>query len=175
MLKSVLVAVSLALAGPACAADAVAPVRAIMDVATALWSNADGEAGDYFDDAHIGNFSEDVRGLYAEAIKHPAFDTDEETGNPFDYDPIILGQDGCPLDGLTVQAGKTDGVATDVVVRFKRFSCMEGSSDEERNAVSEIHFRVISERGRPVIADVISGEGDDRSSLTGALKDIIGS
>lgn len=173
MLKYLLVAGSLALVGPASAADVSTPVHAIMDVATALWSNTDGEAGDYFDAAHIGNFSKNMQSLYTEATKHPAYDTDEGQGSPFDYDPIILGQDGCPLEGLTIQAGKKDGAATDVVARFKRFACMEDSSDAERNAVSEVHFRVITESGRPVIADVVSGEGDDRYSLADALKAIV--
>lgn len=173
MLKYLLVAGSLALAGPACAADVTAPVRAIMDVATALWSNSDGEAGDYFDEAHIGNFSKSTRALYTEATKHPAYDTEGGVGSPFDYDPIILGQDGCPLEGLALQVGKKDGAATDVVARFKRFACMEDASDEERNAVSEVHFRVISESGRPVIVDVASGEGDDHYSLVDALKEIL--
>ena len=50
---------------------------------------------------------------------------------------------------------------------------MEDSSDEERNAVTEVHFRVVSEHGRPVIADVISGEDGDRYSLAEALTEII--
>jgi hypothetical protein len=173
MLKYLLVATSLVLVGPASAADATTPVRAIMDVATALWSNGDGETGDYFDEAHIGNFSKNMRALYTEATKHPAFDTEDGTGSPFDYDPIVMGQDGCPLEGLTVQVGKKDGAATDVVARFKHFTCMDGASDEERNAVSEVHFRVISENGRPVISDVASGEGDDHYSLAQALKEIL--
>lgn len=172
MLKYLLVAVSLAFANPAAAADAVTPVRAIMEVASALWSNADGEAGDYFDETHIGNFSKDLRALYAEATKHPAFDTEDGTGSPFDYDPIILGQDGCPLEGLTIEADGKDGSATNVVARFKRFACMEGSSEEERNVISEVHFLVVSESGRPVIADVVSGD-DDRYSLVETLKAII--
>jgi len=174
MFKYCLVAASLAFAGPAYAADAVAPVQSIMAVATALWSNGDGEAGDYFDESHIGNFSKHMRELYAEATKHPAFDSEDGTGSPFDYDPIILGQDGCPLEGLTIEADGKDGAATDVVARFKRFACMEDSSDEERNAVTEVQFRVISEHGRPVIADVISGEDGDRYSLAEALTEIIG-
>lgn len=173
MLKYLLVAVSLSLMGPATAADVTTPVHAVMDVATALWSNTDGGAGDYFDAAHIGNFSKEIRTLYTEATKHPAMDSEGGEGSPFDYDPIILGQDGCPLEGLTIQTGAKDGAATDVVARFKRFSCMEDASDEERNAASEIHFRVIAESGRPVIADVISGEGSDRYSLADALKEIL--
>lgn len=173
MLKYILVAGCLAVAGPANAADATTPVRAIMDVATALWSGTDGDPGDYFDDAHIGYFSKTIRTLYAKALKHPAFDTDDGEGSPFDYDPIVLGQDGCPLEGLTVQVGETDGAATDVVTRFKRFSCMEGNSDEERNAVSELHFQVVPENGRPVIADIVTGEGDDRHSLAEALQEIV--
>ena len=51
-----------------------------------------------------------------------------------------------------------DGAATDVVARFKRFACFESSSDAERNAVSEVHFRVIEEDGGPVIDDVVAGE-----------------
>ncbi len=175
MLRYFLVAGFLAFVGPADAADVTTPARAIMDVATALWSSAGGdEAGDYFDKTHIGYFSKNIRALYAEALKRPALDADEGEGGPFDYDPIVLGQDGCPLEGLTIQAGKTEGVVTDVVARFKRFACMEDASDEERNAVSEIHFRVISESGRPVISDVVSGKGDDRYSLAEALKTVVG-
>lgn len=173
MLKYLLVAISLSLLGPARAADVTTPVHAVMDVATALWSNTDGEVADYFDAAHIGNFSKEIRTLYTEATKHPAMDTEGGEGSPFDYDPIILGQDGCPLEGLTIQIAKKDGASTDVVARFKRFACMEDASDDERNAVSEVHFKVIAESGRPVIADVVSGEGNDRYSLAEALKEIL--
>ena len=174
MLKTLLAVAAFALSAPAHAAEATTPVRAIMDVAVSIWSGEDNDPVDYFDEAHIDNFSVELRALYAEASRHPAYDTDEETGSPFDYDPIISGQDGCPLEDLTIDEGTAIAAGTDVVARFKRFACFEGSSDAERNAVSEVHFQVIEEDGGPVIDDVVTGEGDDRTSLVETLRAIIG-
>lgn len=173
MLKPLLLAAVLSLPFPALAADVTQPVRDIMAVATALWSGEEGGDADYFDAQHIGDFSAGLRALYVEASKHPAFDGDEGGGSPFDYDPIISGQDGCALEGLAIAPAARAGDATDVVARFKRFTCFEGNSDAERNAVSEVHFRVIVEKGRPVIDDVSMGEGDDRYSLVETMKAII--
>lgn len=173
MLKPLLLAAALALPLPALAADVTQPVRDIMQVATELWSGEEGGDVDYFDATHIADFSAAFRALYAEAAKHPAFDSDDGTGSPFDYDPIISGQDGCALEGLAIAPGAKTGNATDVVARFKRFTCFEGNTDEERNAVSEVHFTVITEKGKPVIDDVVSGEGGDRISLVESMKAII--
>lgn len=173
MLKALLLAAAVALPLSAHAADATQPVRDIMAVATALWSGEEGTDADYFDAGHIGDFSAELRALYAEASKHPAYDTDEATGSPFDYDPIISGQDGCALENLDIGVAGKAGSATDVVARFKRFTCFEGNSDAERNAVSEVHFRVIVEKGRPVIDDVSMGEGDDHYSLAETMKAIV--
>jgi len=173
MLKALLLAAAVTLPLPVLAADVTLPVRDVMAVATTLWSGEEGGDVDYFDADHIGDFSAAFRTLYAEASKHPAFDSEDGTGSPFDYDPIISGQDGCALEGLTIGASGKAASATDVVARFKRFSCFEDSSDEERNAVSEVHFRVVVEKGKPVIDDVVSGEGADRISLVETMKAII--
>lgn len=185
MLKKLFVAATLALcasglpyfsfSSPAQAAEApaTAPVQSIMDVATQKWADTGPDTPDYFDPAYIGNFSARLRKLYAQASKHPAFDTDEETGNPFDYDPILSRQDGCPLKDVTLtEAGKT-GAATDIVARFKGGTCFEGVSPEERDAISQIQFRVITEDGKPVIDEAITGEGDEKYALSDELKAII--
>ncbi|MGQ3676481.1 hypothetical protein ACT6QH_13410 [Xanthobacter sp. TB0139] len=185
MLKQLFVAATLALSTsgfsiaplstPALAAEAAAtaPVQAIMDVATRKWADTGHDAPDYFDAAHIGNFSTRLRKLYAEASKHPVFEPDEETGNPFDYDPILSRQDGCPLKDVTItETGKT-GAVTNIVARFKGSTCFDGASPEDRNIITEIQFRVITEDGKPVIDDVTTGEGDEKYTLSEDLKAII--
>ncbi len=156
--------------------DVTAPVRAIMNAAVTIWSdNGDnGEPVDYFDAAHIGNFSTRFQSLYAAASNHPAHDTEDGTGSPFDYDPILSGQDGCTPEEVSIEAGEKNGAATDVIARFKRFKCFEGDTPEVRNAVSQVRFRVIVENGKPVIDDVITGEGNEPTSIAEDMKEIAG-
>lgn len=173
MLKVLVLAAALVPPLSALAADVTAPVKDIMQVATTLWSGEEGGEVDYFDAQHIVLFSSAFQALYAEASKHPAYDSEDGTGSPFDFDPILFGQDGCALEDLAIAPGAKTGAASDVVARFKRFTCFEGNTEAERNAVSEVHFRVIVEKGKPVIDDVSIGEGTDHMSLVETMQAII--
>lgn len=174
MMKNISIAVFLALTTTAGAADMAKPVQAIMDLAASRSSPSYEGDADYFDNAHIGNFSAELRALYAEASKHPAYDAEEEIGSPFDYDPIIMGNGGsCNLEDLAIEVGGKDGSATDVIARSKDRTCVEDSTEEERNTVTVRHFRVILEDGKPVIDDFDAGEGEDHFSLKETLKVII--
>ncbi len=170
MLKTLLAVAALALSVPAHAAEATAPVRAIMDVAVSIWSGEDNDPVDYFDEAHIGNFSAELRALYAEASRHPAYDTDEETGSPFDYDPIIGGQDGCALKDVVTTEGQPANGAEDVTVTFDNSHCFgERASDWQPE---KLVFKMIEEDGRPVIDDIDRTSFEEGASLKAELVQI---
>jgi len=173
MLNRVVLAGLVALAPlPALAADMTAPVRDVMKVAQALWSNAGVEGLDYFDAQHIGDFSAAFQATYKEATKHPAFDSDDGTGSPFDYDPITDSQDGCPLQDLEIKEGAMKDGVTDVAVNFKLMACYDGSEETLRDAVTTVHFDVVVEDGKAVIADVKHDRDGASSSLLKEMQDI---
>ena len=143
------------------------PVKAIMDLATQLWSDKPPEGKDYFDKDHIALFSKDFVAAYREAEKYPIYD---EGGGPFGYDVITNSQDGCPLKDMAIVAAPETAGVSDVKVTFKLMSCY--TDDPGKDTVSEVHFDVVTEDGKPVIADihrVIDGKPD---SLVKEMKDL---
>ena len=145
-----------------------------MEVATTLWSNEAPDNIDYFDAAHIGNFSKAFQALYREAAKHPAFADEGETGSPLDYDAITNSQDGCPLTGLTIAEQGTRGKLTIVDASFRSYACFEDSDETTRDAVSTVRFDVVFEGGRPVIADFHRFDDGQWDSMADELKAIAG-
>lgn len=165
---SLLLAAALVPAKASFAASADEPVKAIMDLAAAMWSANPPEGKDYFDKDHIGLFSKDFAALYSEAGKYPAF---EDGGSPFDYDVVTSSQDGCPLEDLRIVPATEAAGATDVKVTFKLLTCYGDSPDKD--ALSEVHFKVITEDGKSVIADldrIIDGQSN---SLVTEMKEIV--
>jgi hypothetical protein len=170
MLKSLAAALLIAVASPALAADAQAPVKAVMDLATALWSDdPKAEGQDYFDKSRLDTlYSKAFADAYREASKHPIYD---EAGGPFGYDVITNGQEGCPLKDLTIaDQGEKAGVS-DVKVTFKLWTCYE--DDPIRDSVSEVHFDVVNENGKPVIADIHRVTDGKADSLLAEMRDIV--
>lgn len=158
----------------AAAADMTAPVRSIMEVATAMWSDAGPDGADYFDDAHIGLFSKAFQAAYKAAAANPALEGEESAGSPFDYDAVTGGQDGCPLEDLAIKtAGEKAGVS-DVVVSFKNYGCFEGADEATRAYVTVVHFDVVTEGGKPVIADFHRRADNGWDSVLGELKTVAG-
>lgn len=164
-----ILALGLALAASANAFAAPAdPVRIVMDLATALWSDNPPAGKDYFDKEHIGLFSKDFVAAYRGAEKYPVY---EEGGSPFGYDVITNSQDGCPLKDVTITPGVEAAGTTDVKVTFKLMTCY--ADDPGKDALSEVHFKVVTEGGRPVISDIDRIIDGKPVSLVAEMKDIV--
>jgi hypothetical protein len=165
---SLLAAGSLLPATASFAADLDQPVKAIMDLVTAKWSPNPPEGKDYFDSDHIVLFSRDFAALYRETEKYPAFD---EGSGPFDYDVITSSQEGCPLEDLKIVPGTEAAGATEIKVTFKLFACYGDNPDKD--ALSEVHFKVITEDGKSVIDEIDRIIDGKPNSLVAEMKDII--
>lgn len=149
-----------ALAGPE------EPVTGIMDLATAMWSEKAPEGADYFDKDHIGLFSKDFRAAYDEAKKFSYL----EGGGVFDYDVITSSQEGCPLEDVSISPGAAHGETTVVKVTFKLMACYE--TDPDKDALSELHFKVVTEDGKSAIADIDRIIDGKPMSLVSEMKDM---
>lgn len=158
------------LPGLAQAADMTAPVKAIMDQVVANWAEnaGEGQFQDYFDAADLAaNYSRAFVAAYRQAEKFPAY---EEGASPFDYDVITDSQDGCPIAELKIAPGAEKDGVTDVGVTWKFWTCSDDES--QKDDVSEVHFSVIVEDGKPVISDIIRKREDDSRSLLWEMTDI---
>jgi hypothetical protein len=165
---SLLLTASLLPATPSLAAGPDEPVKVIMHLAAALWSDKPQENQDYFDKDHIRLFSKDFVATYREAEKYPIYD---EGGTPFGYDVITNSQDGCPLKDVSIAPGTASAGATDVKVTFKLMTCY--TDDPGKDSVSEVHFKVLVEDGKPVISDIDRIIDGKPASLMAEMKDII--
>ncbi|WP_411035801.1 hypothetical protein [Shinella sp. BYT-45] len=159
---------ALALVLPVCAeaADFKAPVSEIMSAAAANWQDTgpNGEAPpnvDYFSEDFLKRlYSRDFVARYREAAKYPAYD---DGGSPFDYDPVIGGQDGCALKDVTITEGRPADGAEDVTVTFDNSHCFG-----ERAAGWEperLVFKLVEEDGRAVIDDIERPSFEEGASL----------
>ena len=167
LLKACALATMVLGASPALAAPDE-PVKAIMDLAAALWSDNPPEGKDYFDKDHIGLFSKDFVATYREAEKYPIYD---EGGGPFGYDVVTNSQDGCPLKDLTIAPAADAAGTSDIKVTFKLMSCY--ADDPGKDALSEVHFKVVTEDGKSVISDMDRIIDGKPVSLVTEMKDII--
>ena len=147
---------------PARAADATAPVKTLMDVASGNWRAENPTSEDYFSEERLSSlYSKDFAAAYREASKHPAYDPPEgeTTGSPFDYDVIAGGQDGCAFENLRVE----DDGDGQVTALFNNRKCMGDDAENQEDSV--LIFHVTTEGGKPVIDDIYrvengnSGEG----------------
>jgi hypothetical protein len=153
---SLVFAVLLGLNAPVLAADTTAPVKEIMDATIKNWSGTDADWIDIFDASRLTRlYSKDFVTKYQAAVQNPA--ADEDGISPFDYDVIVNGEDACPLQDLAYTPKPGADGATEVVVTFKKATCMDDESDKQ--AVTTVRFQVIDEGGNPVIDDVIT-QGD---------------
>ena len=110
---------------------------------------------------------------YRAAEKFPLF---EESTDPFGYDVVTNSQDGCALKDVTITPGAGTAGATDVKVTFKLMTCY--TDDPARDDVSEVHFKVVTEDGKPVPAGVTTivnrGIVDGKPmSLMAEMQDIV--
>lgn len=153
--------------------DPLAPVKEVMDVTVANWSDNEEEWKGIFEGDRLGRlFSSDLAELYKQAAQKAAtmFDSKEPV-DPFDYDVVTNSQDGCPLqDTKMAVVGEKDGV-TDVAVTFRLWACEE--NEDTKNIVSEVHFDVVQQGGKEVIDDIHHVVDGEKDSVKAELKSII--
>lgn len=158
-------ALSLSCCLPAAAADPTEPVKEVMKITEDNWNTVDSEWKYVFDADPLKRlFSSRFQAAYAEAAKHPAYETENnQPGDPFGYDVITSSQDGCPLREIGINPAPAVNGMTDVTVTFKMWTCVEEADVKE--SVNELHFDVIEEEGRPVIDDIHRVADGERDSI----------
>jgi hypothetical protein len=173
-----LVALALLLPLSAEAADFKAPVSELMAAAATNWqdlgtdTNADPETPppyvDYFSEDFLKRlYSKDFVAKYREAAKYPAY---EDSTSPFDYDPIIGGQDGCALKDVAITEGQPANGAEDVTVTFDNSYCFGDRTADWQP--EKLVFKLIEEDGHAVVDDIERTSFDDGASLKKELEEI---
>jgi hypothetical protein len=156
------------------AADVTDPVNEVMKVTEKNWESNESDWKYLFDTDPLARlYSKRFQSIYKEAAKHPAYDDEDNKGpsDPFGYDVITSSQDGCPLKDVTTTTGPGKSGATDVKVTFKQWACLDDPA--MKDTVSEVHFDVIQEDGRPVIDDIHRVGEDETDSLVDEMNSII--
>ena len=167
-MKFLAIALTAALFPVAAHAESAAdPVHRIMKVAEVRWATMEGDTPGYFDNLDR-DFSKEFATIYREAEKYPVYG---EGGSPFGYDVITNSQDGCPLKDVTITSGAETAGTTDVKVTFKLMSCF--ADDPGKDALSEVHFKVVTEDGKSVISDIDRIIDGKPVSLVAEMKDIV--
>lgn len=158
-------------ANMALAADATAPVKAIMDATVSNWAGGDSDWQDIFDDSRLKTvYSKDFGAKYQAAAQFPA--ADEDGISPFDYDVIVNAQDACPLEDMKLAAQPQKGEVTEVLATFKKATCMGTGADYQKTTT--VRFEVIQEAGKPVIDDIITiDDNGSPSSLKSVMQDLV--
>lgn len=169
-----LVALALLIPVSVKAADFKAPVVEIMAAATSNWQDLGSDADtpppyvDYFSEDFLKRlYSRDFVAKYREAAKYPAYD---DGGSPFDYDPIIGGQDGCALKDVTTTEGAPANGAEDVTVTFDNSHCYGERAPEWQP--EKLVFKLIEEDGHAVIDDIERSSFEEGASLKTELQAI---
>ena len=135
---------------PALAGDPLAPVRVVMDMTVSNWAEgSDGSKDIFAADVLSKIYSRDFADKYRAAAKFPAYD---DSDSPFDYDVIVNGQDGCPLQDISMVPDAPKAGVTDVMVKFRNTTCF--GSEPEYQGFRELHFSVIDQDGKAVIDDI---------------------
>ncbi|MBO3760649.1 hypothetical protein [Ciceribacter sp. L1K22] len=169
-MKSILLGLSLTLlASSALAIDMTAPVKTLMQIAQKNWERDNTDFRDMFGDDLLDEiYSRDFANSYREASKFPVYDPPEgeTTGTPLDYDPIVGGQDSCPIEKLKIE----DDGDGQVVATFDNRNCFDEATNEPERVLI---FHVIEEQGKAVIDDLYEVvDGQTGESLKGYLKEI---
>lgn len=156
------------LSGAAAAADATVPVKVLFDIATGKVE------GELFDDKRLdGVFSQSFARTYR--IAHKVAEMAESEEMLFDYDPLIGGQDSCPLEDISMKAlapeKAGDITVTPVEVQFFATRCFQGF---EKEPPAKRRFRVIEEDGRFVIDDYENGVTDDKEKPVSVKEQLVG-
>lgn len=147
------------------AAEPTDPVKEVMKITEDNWNTSDSDMKYLFEADPLARlFSKRFQTTYAEAAKHPAYDTDNnQPGDPFGYDVVTASQDGCPLQDIKMTSKPGAKGGTDVQVTFKQWACLDDT--EMKNSVSEVYFDVIQEDGKNVIDDIRRVTDGEKDSL----------
>ncbi|WP_105384752.1 hypothetical protein [Neorhizobium alkalisoli] len=156
----------------AVAADATDPVKEVMKVTEDNWNTVDSEWKYIFDaDSLKRLFSKRFQTAYAEAAKHPAYETENnQPGDPFGYDVVTASQDGCPLQDIKMTTAPGANGVTDVTVTFKQWTCVDDA--QIKDSISEVHFDVIGEDGKSVIDDIHRVAEGEKDSVVEEMQSI---
>lgn len=155
--------------GLSLAADATVPVKEIMQDTQKNWASDASDWIDIFEESLLGRlYSKDFGDKYKAAAQNPA--ADEDGISPFDYDVIVNGQDACPLQDLSIESGQPANGTTEVTVKFKTATCMEGAPNKDD--VTTVRFEVIEENDKSVIDDIMI-QGEEGKGPT-SLKETMG-
>lgn len=146
------------------------PVRRMMELAAARLDQQP-SGGDYFEAPRLArDYSARFADAYISASRYPAYD--DGSGNPFGYDVIANGQDGCPLEDIAYGEHESSGAMTTVTVRFKLWQCVP-KTDPSYDSISEVRFDVITEDGEPVIDDIHRHRDGKWDSLVAEMGEIV--
>jgi hypothetical protein len=149
------------------AGSAADPVQRIVDIAESRWKT-ESSGADYFENLKR-DFSRSFGENYRAASKYPAYDGGD---SPFDYDVITSSQDGCPLKDIKIDAGTEKAGITPVSVQFRLWDCADDAATKAK--ISKVRFDVVTEKGKPVIADIHRlGDGDKWDSLVAEMQEIV--
>lgn len=143
--RYLLAALPLALPVPAMADEPVDTVRVLVDMAA--YNSADPADGKHVQEEYFSAnmllrfFSEDFTRAFATAL----LKTNERREElMIDWDPIIGGQDSCPLKDIAYGPAKENGGRIDMTVTFKARACF--SDDSGKNDVSDVTFTLLKEQ-----------------------------
>ncbi len=154
--------------GASLAADATQPVKTLFGI-------AEGKVkGELFDKKRLSSvFSKSFADTYR--IAHTVAEMAQSEEMLFDYDPLIGGQDSCPLKDISYKvlpkASDRDIEYTPVEVSFNATSCFEGM---ENQAPAKRVFRVVEEDGHFVVDDYDNGSRDDKEAVISVKEQLIG-
>ncbi|CAN7689391.1 hypothetical protein LJR030_003181 [Rhizobium sp. LjRoot30] len=169
-----LFALYLLTASAASADEPVETVRVLIDMAIHNSSDpADGKfvQEDYFSaNVLLRYFSEDFTKAFATALLKS---NERRHEMMIDWDPIIGGQDSCPLKSISYSPPTNKKGKIEIVVGFKAKACFD--DDSGKADVTKVTFTLVKENldgGAPVyLIDDISHPGED--SLKTTLREIV--
>lgn len=120
-------------------------------------SESDFETINYFSKKRLDRlYSTSFVNLYRAAWKKQ--ESDENSGYLLGSDPVIGGQDSCPIKDLKIETRKPDFVYVNIIARFRAVYCFGNPGDEKR--VTTVKFVTILENGVFKIDDIQHLDGD---------------
>jgi hypothetical protein len=129
--------------------------------------DGDEDATNYFSKKRLNRlYSTSFVNLYRAAWKKQQ--ADENGGYLLDSDPIIGGQDSCPMKDLKIQTMDPDFVYVNTIARFRAAYCFGNPGDAKR--VTTVKFVTILEGGAFKIDDIQQMDGD---KVTSSVKDTL--
>jgi hypothetical protein len=128
-------------------------------------AKTDEDAVNYFSKKRLNRlYTTSFVNLYRAAWKKQ--ESDENGGYLLGSDPIIGGQDSCPMKDLKIETKDPDFIYVNTIARFRAAYCFGNPGDDKR--VTTVRFVTILEGGVFKIDDIQQMDGD---KATTSLKD----